>query len=346
MKVAIDVSKMHRFSKDRGIGIYAQNLYESLKKHTDIDIKLLDTETSYEDFDLIHFPFFDLYKTTLPFKIKKPFIVTIPDLVPLQFSAHYPPGIKGKINLLLQKLTIKKAKSIIAISETVKKDINKLLKIDSKKIFVTYLAPGNRYDFDKKIVELVKSKYKLPESFVLYIGNVNWNKNILNTAEACIRAKKHLVIIGSSFLDKSDINHPEKRNLKIFLNKYADNGLIKLIGSVSSEELTAIMNLATVMIFISFYEGFGLPILEAQASSLPVITSNISAMPEVAGEGALLVDPNNMDEIVKSLGLLFNSVNLRQKLIKKGKDNLIRFSWKKTAEQTLEVYKRSLNIES
>ncbi len=127
MKVGLDVSGMHKFSKTRGIGIYAQNLYEAIRKYTQVDIKLIESKDSYKEFDLIHFPFFDLFTHTLPLRISKPFVVTIPDLIPLQFPKHYPPGLKGKLNLLLQKQALKKAKAVIGISQTVKDDVEKIL---------------------------------------------------------------------------------------------------------------------------------------------------------------------------------------------------------------------------
>lgn len=344
MKVGLDVSRMHQLSETRGIGVYANNLYRSIKEYTDVDIELIVEKTGYDKFDLIHFPFFDLFKRTLPLKTSKPFIVTIPDLIPLQFPKHYPAGLKGKANLFFQKLAIKNAKAVISISETVKNDISKILKIDKQKIFTTYLAPSNNFQkiTDEKILSEIKKKYDLSGPFVLYIGNVNWNKNILNTAESCIKAGRQLVIVGNSFLDKNNLNHAEKKSHKQFIEKYGSSEQIKLLGFVPDKDLEKIMSLAAVLIFISYYEGFGLPILEAQSCELPVVTSKGSAMEEIAGDSAVLIDPDNPQEIANQINKLFTSQDLREKLIKKGLENVSKFSWKKTAQDTVEVYKRSI----
>lgn len=344
MKVAFDISHMHKLSKYRGIGAYAQNLYQAIKKYTDIEIELVEGEKYMNNFDLLHIPYFSLFRNTLPFSFSKPTVVTIHDLIPLQFPKHYPLGIKGKINLELQKYFLKKAKAVITISETARHDIIKILKIDPKKVFSIYLAQDKHFRKikDKILLDKIKNKFKLPDEFVLYIGNVNWNKNILNTAQACIQANKKLVIIGSSFLDQTDLNHAEKKSHKIFLEEYYENNLIKLLGYVENEDLVAIMNIATCSLFVSFYEGFGLPILEAQACGLPVITSNVSATVEIAGNGAVLVNPKDIEEISKAINQVFDSESLRQKLIKFGEENVKKYSWKKTALETVKVYESAI----
>lgn len=344
-RVAFDVSRMHQLSQKRGIGTYAQNLFESIKEHTDINISLIDGKTNYQQFDLIHFPYFDLFKNTLPFKLSKPAVVTIHDLIPIQFPKHYPPGIRGRINWHLQRLALKNVKSIIAVSEIVKKDIENILKINPEKITVVYSAPSENFKkiADKKILEDMKEKYRLGEDFVLYVGNVNWNKNILKMTQACVESGKKLVIIGSAFFDKSSLNHPEKKSFKAFLEKYSENSLITMLGYVPESDLVAIMNLAKCLLLVSFYEGFGLPILEAQSCGLPVITSKVSSMPEIGGKGAVLVDPEQIGEITEAINKVFSSETLREELIKEGRDNLKRFSWKKTAKETVKVYENALS---
>lgn len=345
MKVGLDVSKMHKLSKDRGIGYYAQNLYGALKKYTDVEVELLENQQSYDRFDLIHFPFFDLFKHTLPSEITKPFVVTIPDLIPVQFSKHYPSGLKGKFNFWRQKQSLKKSRAIITISETIKKDIQRILKIDSSKVHSIHLAASEKYRKITSQNQLTKAKekYKLPEEFVLYIGNVNWNKNILNMTEACIRSGRNLVIIGSSFLDKNNLDHPEKRSQKEFLKRYENSNLIKMLGFVPDEDLVLVMNLATCFIFVSYYEGFGLPILEAQSCGVPVITSNISATAEISGPAAILVRPDKPEEITNAINKLFASPELRVKYTRLGLENVRKFSWEKTAKQTTQVYNEVLS---
>lgn len=344
MKVGLDVSKMHSLSKTRGIGYYAQNLYDALKKFTNIEVDLIEEPVNYNDFDLIHFPFFDLFKTTLPSKVSKPFVVTIHDLIPIQFSSHYPPGLKGRINFWRQKKSLNNANSVITVSGTVKEDVKEILKIAPSKIHTVYSAasPNYRKITDKNLLEAARQKYQLPNEFILYIGNVNWNKNILNTAESAVISGKPLVIIGSSFLNKENLDHPEKKDHKLFLEKYQNSPLIKLLGFVPDEDLVSLLNLATCLIFVSRYEGFGLPVLEAQSCGLPVITSNKSATAEIAGNSAILVNPDKPDEIAKSINLLFESKEMRQKYADLGVKNSKQFSWEKTAKDTVQVYNETL----
>ena len=345
MKIALDVSKMHDLNRSRGIGIYAKNLCKAIKKYTDVDAEFIEKNDRPQDFDLIHYPFFDLFRHTLTLSLKKPTVVTIHDLIPIEFPKHYPPGIKGKINWQLQKLALKNVRSIIAVSETVKEDIIKLLGISEKKISVVHSAPSDEFREikEKSELEKAKKKFSLSDQFVLYVGNINWNKNILNMTDAVLEANKNLVIIGSSFLDKANLNHPEKKSFKLWLEKYGNNERIKILDFVETKDVVLIMNLATCLVFVSFYEGFGLPVLEAQACGLPVITSRISATAEIAGNGAILVDPGEPHDIAVSLEKLFADEKLRRTLVNEGKENLKRFSWKKTALETVNVYEKVLN---
>lgn len=340
MRVAIDISRMHKFSQTRGIGIYARNLYASLKKYTNLDVRLIEKEENLEGFTLVHFPFLDFYTHTLSGNFKIPFLVTIHDLIPIIFSKNYPPGVKGRINWELQKHMLKKASSIIAVSESVKGDIINILKVPADKISVIYSAPSEGFKkiTDGKLLEGTKQKYNLPDRFVLYIGNVNWNKNILNITESVLNAGKNLVIIGGAFLDKKNLDHPEKKSFKEWLQRYDGNEKIKILDFVEEKEIVKIMNLATCLIFVSFYEGFGLPILEAQASELPVLTSNNTATKEIAGSGAIIANPESITQITDAVNDIFESAQLRERLIKQGRENVEKFSWKKTAIETLKAY--------
>lgn len=345
MKIAIDISRMHVLSRNRGIGVYAKNLYASLKKFTDLDVELVEEKADINKFDLIHYPFFDMFNHTLRINSGKPFVVTIHDLIPLMFPKHYPPGIKGRINWHLQKHSLKKVKTIISVSNTVKKDIEKILGYNPSQIKVVYSAPSHifRKISDKSLLTATRNKYRLPDEFVLYIGNINWNKNIINSTEAILSADKNLVIVGSAFLDKKNLNHPEKRSFKEWLKKYGTDKRVTVIGFIETEDVVYIMNLARCLIFASFYEGFGLPILEAQACGLPVITSKVSATAEVAGKGAILVNPENQKEISNEVKKIFGDEKLRERLSQEGINNIERFSWKETALRTVRVYEDALN---
>lgn len=344
MKVAIDISRMHKLSRSRGIGVYAKNLYNSLRKLSGLEVGLIEEKTDYQKFDLIHFPFFDFFSHTLPLITARPVVVTIHDLIPIMFPQHYPPGIKGRIYWQLQKQALKNVRSIIAVSKTVKNDIENVFKIKPEKISVVYSAQSDRFQKidDQKLLKNTKMKYKLPDEFALYIGNVNWNKNILNMTEAVLLTNKNLVIIGDAFLDKTNLNHPEKKSFKSWIENYGKNARIKILGSLPEQDVVRVMNLAGCLIFVSYYEGFGLPILEAQACSTPVLTSIASSMPEIAGKGAFLANPEIPLDIASGLKMI-EQPEYREKLIWEGFKNLKRFSWEKTAIGTMKVYKDALS---
>lgn len=345
MKVGIDLSNLHKFSKKRGIGFYAENLINSLKKYTDTDVLVIKDKNSNQKVDLIHYPYLDFFRPTLPLIKKYPTVVTIHDVIPLKFSEHYPPGLKGRLKHFIQRLALTDVKKIITDSDASKNDVNAILKIKRDKIISIPLAPAEHFKKinNKDDLEKVRKKYKLPESFALYVGSVNWNKNLSSLAKACIKADLDLVLVGGDFVKKENLNHPELASFKNFLEEFYGNPKIHLPGFVENKELVSIYNLAAVTLLVSYYEGFGLSILESQACGTPVITSNISSMPEVAGNGAVLVNPNNIDEISRAFREVLENKILRENLIKRGRKNVRKFFWEKTAEETSQVYSNILN---
>lgn len=346
MKVAFNISPLNSGHKTRGIGSYTFNLLKELKRQQDVEIQEFTTFNEIKDADVIHVPYFDLFQHTLPLKKKFPTIVTIHDVTPLVFPKQYPKGIRGSVNLTLQKLSLKNVSCVITDSHSSKTDIHKYLNVPLEKIDVVHLAPAENFKVinDKNKLNMVAKKYNLPEKFALYTGNINWNKNLLNLTDACKKAGIDLVMVGSGFEKKNDLNHPELRSYQDFLDKYAHDPNVKILGYVDTVDLVAIMNLATVVLLPSFYEGFGLPILESQASGTPVITSKLSSMPEVAGDGAVLVDPYSVEEIAKAIiDVISDKAQVtRHKLHQAGLDNIRRFSWEKCAKETVEIYKKVL----
>jgi glycosyltransferase involved in cell wall biosynthesis len=329
----------------RGIGFYAENLLAHLKRVPDLDIREFSELDELKDADVVHYPTVDFFKRSLPLRKKFPTVVTIHDITPLLFPKHYPPGIRGRINLQFQKKALKSVKRIITDSENSKSDIHKYFKFTLDDIKVVYLAPSDQYQeiSDKGKLRQIQNKYSLPEKFALFTGNVNWNKNILNQAAACLETDLDLVLVGKSFETKDDLSHPELRDFKEFLTKYADNPKIHILGFVNTEDLISLYNLAEISLLVSFYEGFGLTILEAQSCGCPVITSNVSSMPEVAGDGAVLVNPGSVSEIKEAIKLLLEDQDFKRVLIKKGFENVKRFNWEKTAQETVKVYKDALS---
>lgn len=340
MKISICSLPLKTGHQTRGIGFYTKNLIQGLKKNSDIEIQEFSDISEVKKADIVHYPFFDLFQRTLPLDKKFPTVVTIHDVIPLIFPNNYPPGIKGFINNFYQRISLKSVKAVITDSETSKIDIEKILGVNPRKVFSVPLAVSDKCLIIKNQRKLdeIKEKYKLPENFVLFVGSVNWNKNILNLTEASIDAGINIVLVGKDFESKENLNHPEKKSYKEFLEKYENDPMVQRIGFVSDDEKNCLMTLANSLLLPSMYEGFGLTILEAQTCGTPVITGNVSSMPEVAGKGALLVDPYNLKEIKEAIIKIKSDQDLRKDLIKKGFENVKKFSWEKTVKQTIEVY--------
>lgn len=343
MKIGINITKLNKLNSQRGIGFYTLYLIESLKKYTQNEILIINDQKKSVEVDIMHYPYFDFFKSTLPIKKDFPTVVTIHDTTPLVFPKHYPPGIKGKINFFKQKLALKKVRTVITDSKSSVKDIEKYLNIPAKKIFPVYLSVRKVFKKikDLKSLELIKRKYHLPKGFFIYIGDVNWNKNLLSLTEAVIESKNDICFIGKGF-SQSNLDHPELKSFKQFKEKFGNHPNVHILGFVEDSDLVLLLNGAKGLLLPSFYEGFGLPILEAQACGVPVITSNVSSMPEIAGEGALLINPGSVKNIKEAIELISSNSELKSKLIKNGFDNLEKFSWKKTAEETVKVYEYAI----
>lgn len=341
MKVAINSTPLSTGHAGRGIGFYTKHLLAELKK-LDVEIQEFSSLDEVKLADVIHFPFFDISRRSLEWKYSLPTIVTIHDLIPVKFYEHYPLGIKNGLNWQWQKRAIKNIDQIITDSECSKKDIVDLLNISEDKIKVVSLAAASDFRVikDQKILDAVKQKYNLPDKFGLYVGDVNWNKNLTTLAKSCLAADIDLVVIGKGFSYQGDLNHPELSELKQFRELVDGKSTVHQLGFVETEDLVAIMNLATVYLQLSRYEGFGLPILEAQACGVPVIASDRSSLPEVAGDSAKLVNIDDLEEITQSIRELLANESQQQDLSTVGLKNSQKYSWERVAKETLEVYRQ------
>lgn len=337
IKVGFITTPLSDSNSARGVGFYTRRLLPELKKQaSNFDIEILEIENysqlSTLNYQLIHYPFFDLFKHTLPIFKKTKTIVTIHDVIPLEFPDHYPPGLRGRINLQLQKLALSGVEEVITDSYASVKSIHKYLQVPHNKLKLVYLAADPIF----KKVSTPKNKYQLPKKFVLYVGDINYNKNIPNLVAACRLAKLPLVIVGkqAAELEKLDLSHPELSHLSMNHELITQHSL--RLGFVSDSDLVDIYNLATVYCQPSFAEGFGLPVLEALACGTPVVCSNTSSLPEIAGEVATYFDPYDTKAISQAI--------LRAMNYQLSTNYTPRFSWTKTAEQTLQVYQETLNM--
>lgn len=348
MKVFFDSAPLASGHSVRGIGAYTKSLQEELKKEKGVHLV-----NSKEAADVIHYPYFDLFFNTLSLVSGKPTVVTVFDVIPLLYPDRYPPGIRGRIAFLGQKKKLQKVSAVITISETSKKDIVRFLNVPAERIYPIHLAPRGMFRpvKDKKALSAVRKKYNLPASFVLYVGDVNYNKNLLRLAEAVKKIGAKLVIAGKQAVQEDfDRTHPENQPLVAFLDKYGKDKDILRLGFVSDEDLVALYNLATAYCQPSLYEGFGLPVLEAMASSCPVIAARTQSLVEISeawplglgGKACIFVDPKDTDDIASGLKKVINDDKLAKELRKQGPLHAKKFSWQKTAEQTIKVYETVL----
>jgi len=335
-KIAVDIGPLSTGDSVRGIGVYTRELINALK------IDGVDVFASrLRAYGAVHFTRFNPFKISVPFNKPKgtKYVLTIYDLIPLIYPAHYPSGIKGFINWQINKYLIRRnIDAIITISETSKKDICRFIGVSPEKVHVIYLAPRSIFKpvTDSKLLAEVQNKFGLPKTFALYVGDVNYNKNIPLLVRSCETAKLPLVIVGKQALEieKMDLNHPELRHLKGINWK----GVVRT-GFVSDEDLVGIYNLASVYIQPSLYEGFGLPLLEAQAMGVPVIASRTQALVEIAEGSALFADPKSTKDFAEKITLIVNREEVGNSLSEKGFENVRKYSWDETAKETLKVYK-------
>lgn len=345
MWVAIDTTPLATASKFRGVGLYTKKLLEGLNSQGAVKIITFEGKNIPPSVNLVHYPYFSPFFLSLPPVLKIGFVVTVHDLIPLVFPKAYPPGIKGKVRFLIQRKRVKNAKMIITDSESSKKDINKYLGIPVDRIRVVYLAAANNVKRinDKNLLEKVSQKFNLPKRFVLYVGDVNFNKNLPSLLKACLNIKIPLVIVGRQAVQKDfDLGNVENAPL-IELNKLIEEkgGAIKL-GYVEENDLSALYSLANVYCQPSYYEGFGLQILEAFACGVPVVAGNVSSMPEVAGDAAVLVNPYSVDNIAEGIVKIINNEQMKKELINRGYERAKKFSWEKTVQETIKVYEEVL----
>lgn len=279
-----------------------------------------------QQFDVFVPTYYDNY--FLEYIGNKPFVLTVYDMI----QELYPTNFKDIDHLIVQKRNlIYKAKKIIAISENTKKDIiNIYPDIDKNKIEVVYLSHSI------KPME-TKLNIKIPEKYILFVGERGGYKNFdffIKSVYPILNKDENLFVFcvgGRAFTD-------EESNL--FNSLKIQNQLIQ--HTATDGELYTLYNKALVFVFPSLYEGFGIPILEAMASKCPVVLSNASSFPEIALDAAVYFNTNEESNLEKKISQMIYDENYRALYIEKGLENLKRFSWQKTTDECIEVYKSAL----
>jgi glycosyltransferase involved in cell wall biosynthesis len=345
MKIAIDVSPLQTDHKVRGVGFYLEHLKNALLKYYPKNdyVFFQRGDKLPRDVKIVHFPYFEPFFLALPIYNQFKTVVTVHDLTPIVFPEAFPRGIKGEIKWQMQRFALKRANAVITDSQSSKKDIQKYAGVRENKLHVVYLAAGEQFKQIKSgnWADEIKKRYGLPDRFLLYVGDVTWNKNLPRLITAAKNTKLPLVMIGKSLVSETyDKNNPWNADLNRINELASGDKNIMRLGFVTAEELVQIYNLATVFVMPSLYEGFGLPILEAMACGCPVISSKEGSLPEVAGDAVYYIDAYDVDSMTEGIKKVFNDSKLREELREKGFKNAQRFSWKKTAGQTLEIYNK------
>lgn len=268
------------------------------------------------------------------------YVATIHDLIPYIMPETVGRGYLTKFISQMPHI-ISSVDMIITVSEWSKKDIMRVFDVPDDKIAVTHLAADDIFaPMDKEVcTSFIKQKYGIDRNMILYLGGFSPRKNVKSILVAFsmiyegLSKDYKIVIIGSAKDDHQ------------FLTKLAQSlGIgdrVFFTGYVPYEDLPYFYNGADVFVYPSLYEGFGLPILEAISCGTPTITSNVSSIPEVAGDGALLINPFDTEELAKAIVEVLEDSSLKAELISRGFERASFFSWEKTASQTLKIYENT-----
>ena len=284
---------------------------------------------------VLHSPNYITPLLKLGFKI----IVTIHDLTFFLFPQKYTIT-KRLFYKFMVPIFIKISDKIIADSNNTKRDILDIYKLPEKKIVVTYGSYPKYYNNKKdiKVSKKVMGKYGINGEFLLYVGMIEPRKNIISLLKAFVELDNELnldlVIVGGKGWYYREIELFLKDIKKINLKNK-----IVFTGYIPESELKYFYQSAFIFVYPTFYEGFGIPPLQAMACGTPVITSNTSSLPEVVDESAIKINPNNIKELIEAIRLLCNNSVKREELIEKGLNQVKKFSLTNIARRNLEIYK-------
>jgi glycosyltransferase involved in cell wall biosynthesis len=279
--------------------------------------------------DIIHFP----CPWFIPKNLKS--ITTVHDMT--EFHIRKYNTINNYIKREMIKWTFKNSSDIIVVSQNTYEDV---IGYFQGNVYTIYNGGGELNEKVFRSDTLLKKHNLVSKNYFVFIGTLQKHKNINNLIEAYnifilsnLSLTIKLVLIGKKDNALNDIHKK--------IEEYSIQNYVQILGYMPEEEKNKILQEAFCLLYPSLYEGFGFPILDAQSRGIPVITSNISSMPEISGEGALLIDPVNHECIAKAMSDLVQNNDLRSELINKGFKNIKRFSWARCAEQTLKVYKKT-----
>jgi glycosyltransferase involved in cell wall biosynthesis len=364
MRVAIDTRKIHDF----GIGTYIRNLlrqlaridreteYVLLCREPDLGIaaqlgpnfrSVREPSPNYSLREQIHVPWVlrrerpDVYHAphyVLPAAVRCRSVVTIHDCIHLMFPQYLPNRAAYAYARASMWAAARRSDRILTVSEASKRDILSLFNVKPEKIVVVYNAIDEHFSTtpSEEHVARIRERYQLDHKFVLYVGNIKPHKNLVRLIEAFSELRRthddlKLLIIGDEISKLPALRRAVHHHK---LHKY-----VRFLGYLKDDTLTVLYRLASVFVFPSLYEGFGLPPLEAMASGTPVVTSNVSSLPEVTGDAAVLVDPYDVDSIRDGIRRILDDPQLAEELRIKGLKRAREFSWERSVEKTQRVYR-------
>jgi glycosyltransferase involved in cell wall biosynthesis len=376
VKVGVDIRRATEF----GVGTYTRNIVRALSRidHSNeyfligspqtaaeigdlpanfTSIALLasdDTTKGHFEFratvkrrgcDVVHIP--QLF--WVPRNLPCPYVITVHDVVEHMYRARDRSSLRRSLHFQLTRHVLKKAGRILAVSKFTKSEIEKLFGIAGRHIEVVYNAIDERFlrghatEADQQVLE---ERYLVTYPFLLYAGRISPHKNLVRIIQAFAALKAELekqakypdlklIIIGDE-LSK----HPDLRRTAIRSGVQND---VRFMGFVPIEMLRLFYDAAKVFVFPSLFEGFGLQPLEAMAHGTPVVTSNTSSLPEVIGQAAVLVNPENVFEIMRALHRVLLDQSVRDKIRQRGYEQVKKYSWDASAQRILEVYEEIAN---
>ena len=364
VRIGIDARKLHDF----GIGTYIRNLLKQLARldrETEFVVfcrpddrealvglgenfrPVIETARNYsvgeqfriplavrrEGVTLFHAPHY-----VLPPLVTCRSVVTIHDCIHLMFPQYLPNRLAYAYARTSIALAAHRATRVLTVSESSKRDILRFVDTPADKIDVIYNAYDERFAVEpcEEDIVRVRERYQLHDEFVLYAGNVKPHKNLERLIEAFHIVRNRgldrlkLVLIGDEISKYAALRRAVHQHQ---LHKY-----VRFLGYLPEATLAVMYRLAGVFVFPSLYEGFGLPPLEAMASGTPVITSNVSSLPEVVGDAALLIDPLNPAAIAGAMRRVLMDSELRESLREKGLKRVREFSWERSVRRVREIY--------
>jgi glycosyltransferase involved in cell wall biosynthesis len=362
--VAIDARKLHDF----GIGTYIRNLlrqlarldpvteYVLLTQEQDLAVaaslgpnfrSVLEPSGNYSVTEQVHVPWVvrreraDVYHAPhyiLPVAITTPSVVTIHDCIHLMFPQYLPNRAAYVYARASMWAAVRRSDRILTVSEASKRDILHFFSVAPEKVVVVHNAIDDHFRVTppEEQVARVRERYQLDHRFVLYVGNIKPHKNLVRLIEAFAALRTgalddvKLLIIGDQI--------SKLPALRRAVHQYKLHKHVRFLGYVSDETLSSLYRLASVFVFPSLYEGFGLPPVEAMACGTPVVASNISSLPEVTGGAAELVDPYDVASIGAGIRRVLEDPALAAEMSRKGRVRAAQFSWEQSVAKTREVY--------